>query len=269
MDKNMFEITAIKYLSKELDPREVEDFENELDNNPEYRERFRAMENIWVKLASNPVPEPREEMHNRFYGMLQNEIAKNGREEKSFFQNIQEWATYLFMEKWKLQMAYSLILLSAAFLSGYYLRSYNQINLVTEEQHIEIENLREQLVMVLLEEPSTTKRLQAVNESAKMNRATQPIIEALFATLNNDPNINVRLAAIESLESFADNPEVRTGLVESIAKQESPLVQIALADLMVALQEKNAVQHIEQLLKKQTIDAAVKQRLQESIAEII
>lgn len=269
MDKETFEIAIIKYLSRELDPKEIKDFENELDNNSEYRERFRAIEDVWVKLASNPVPEPRKEMHHQFYGMLQNEIAKKGRGKNSFFQNIQEWAIYLFMEKWRLQMAYSLILLSVAFLSGYYLRPYNQISLVTEEQQIEIENLREQLVMVLLDESSTTKRLQAVNESAKMDRATQPIIEALFLTLNNDPNINVRLAAIESLESFTDNPEVRTGLVESITNQESPLVQIALADLMVDLQEKNAVQHIEQLLQKQTIDAAVKQRLQESIAEII
>jgi len=51
--------------------------------------------------------------------------------------------------------------------------------------------------------------------------------------------------------------------------QDSPLVQIALADLMVALQEKASVESMKQLLEQPNIDRTVKQKLQESINHII
>jgi hypothetical protein len=38
---------------------------------------------------------------------------------------------------------------------------------------------------------------------------------------------------VEGIVRFADDPAGREGLVRSIAQQESPLVQLALADVMV------------------------------------
>jgi len=59
-----------------------------------------------------------------------------------------------------------------------------------------------------------------------LNVANQRVIKALFTTLNSDPNINVRLVAIESLAKYAETPEVRMELVKSIELQDAPLVQI-------------------------------------------
>ena len=101
----------------------------------------------------------------------------------------------------------------------------------------ETEEVREKLVLTLLEQPSANKRLQGVNEVAKMDGATDRITNALFVTLNNDSNVNVRLASVELLSKYVANPNVRMGLIQSIAQQDSPIVQIALADLMVALHQ--------------------------------
>jgi len=71
------------------------------------------------------------------------------------------------------------------------------------------------------------------------------------------------------MAKYAETPEVRMELVKSIGLQDSPLVQIALADLMVALQEKTSIESMKELLEKPDIDTTVKQKLEESINHII
>jgi len=91
----------------------------------------------------------------------------------------------------------------------------------------------------------------------------------LLQTLNHDPSVNVRLAAIEALYEHAAHPTARQGLVQSIGQQDSPLVQLALADIMVAMQEKNAVQPLRKLLAKENLNEAVKVRIKQSIQVLI
>ena len=133
----------------------------------------------------------------------------------------------------------------------------------------ETNELRTQLVMTLADEQSASKRLQALSEASKLDTATEQVILALFKMLNEDTNVNVRLAAVASLSKYVDNPKVREGLVMSITKQNSPLVQIALAELMVTLKEQTSINSMETLLKKPDINSAVKKKLEESIKQII
>jgi hypothetical protein len=138
-----------------------------------------------------------------------------------------------------------------------------------QEMRQETDDVRTQLVMSLANESSASKRLQALSEATKLDNATEQVIIALFKMLNTDTNINVRLAAVASLSKYVDNPKVREGLVLSIIKQDSPLVQIALADLMVTLKEQTSINSMETLLQQPDINAAVKQKLEESIKQII
>ena len=133
----------------------------------------------------------------------------------------------------------------------------------------ETESVRSQLVLTLLDQPSANKRLQAVNEVSKLNKVTKTIITALFSTLNNDENVNVRLSAVDALKKYTDIPEVREGLIKSIINQNSPLVQMELADLMVVLQEKKAVKSFEKIIQEEDVNANVKEKMKESIQSII
>ncbi len=133
----------------------------------------------------------------------------------------------------------------------------------------ETEEVRTQLVMSLADEPSAARRLEAISEARKLDTATDKVIQALFKMLNSDPNVNVRIAAVTSLSKYVENPVVREGLVMSIVNQDSPLVQIALADLMVELKEKESIQSIEELLQKPSTNEVVKEKLRESINQIL
>jgi hypothetical protein len=62
---------------------------------------------------------------------------------------------------------------------------------------------------------------------------------------------------------------VREALVRSIALQESPLVQVALAELMAALQVKSSVQEWEKVLENRQTPPEIRKKIQETIQVLI
>ena len=124
-------------------------------------------------------------------------------------------------------------------------------------------------MLSMLEKESATQRLKAVSLTSDMDQVSEKVTNALFATLNNDENVNVRLAALEALTSFSKESTVRAKLIGSIATQDSPLVQMALAELMVSIQEKKSVDALKQLLQNEKTPKEVKTKISESIKVLI
>lgn len=108
----------------------------------------------------------------------------------------------------------------------------------------ELESLRAVMMMALLEKESSSERLKAVHlvREIDLDQAGEKITDALFATLNEDPNPNVRLACIDELSRYADSAKVREKLIKAIQHQDSPLVLLSLADVMIALGEKRSLE---------------------------
>ena len=265
MEKERFEILTMEYLSGTLDAEPKKAFEKLLKDNSEYQQDFDEVQHAWHQMDSIDAPEPSEKMDARFYEMLyigKSESKKNGLE--NLIRNIK----LKFASMMRPQLAYGALLLCIGLGVGYILNSGDDIETKTIA-NTETEEIRGELVLTLLEQPSANKRLQGVNEANKFKKANDKVIKALLQTLNNDPNVNVRLAAIESLTNYLDNPLVREGLVQSIVKQESPIVQVTLADLMVALQEKKSIEPFKKLMRTKELDESVKEKLESSIQSII
>ena len=128
--------------------------------------------------------------------------------------------------------------------------------------------MRQMMLLSLIENPSATERLRAVSYTNEMEQVDSKVIDALLTTLNNDDNVNVRLATLEALAELAQNPHVREGLVHSLTRQESPLVQVALADVMVKLQEKRSIKVFKQLLRKDDLNILVKSKIEQTIKDL-
>lgn len=190
------------------------------------------------RLMAVPAPEPSERLRSNFYQML----AEEKRKEKAA-PNLKHWfADWLevFKNQFTLgQLAYNVVVLVIGVALGFALNKRQNpgdeklIALTTEMQQ-----MKKMMMLTLLEQPSVTDRLKAVNLTTDMEQADDKVIKSLLQTLNSDPSVNVRLAAIEALFQHCENPIAREGLVSAITRQESPLVQLALADIMVAMQEK-------------------------------
>jgi hypothetical protein len=129
--------------------------------------------------------------------------------------------------------------------------------------------MREMVMLSLIEKESSSDRLRAVNLTDEMDQASEQVTTALLKTLNEDENTNVRLAALDALKVYANQPIVREGLIKSIRNQRSPLVQMALAEIMVAIQEKRSVKEFEHILKEQPMAPPVKQQLKKEIEVLL
>lgn len=263
METKEFENITIDYLSDNLSSEKRVEFESFLKQNPEFQKEFEATKLFW-NVDSEEIPEPTSKMDMDFYSMLKAEEEKANK--VSLLAKLQNF----FMIKPVKQFAYTLAILTIGFFVG---NGFNKGDNLSEEKiefaQKETQDVRSQLVLTLLDQPSANKRLQAVNEVNKLNTVTKTVIKALFSTLNKDENVNVRLSALEALKKYTEIPLVREGLISSIANQTSPLVQMELADLMVVLQEKKAVKSFEKLIDKEGVNTSAKEKIKESIQSII
>lgn len=169
-----------------------------------------------------------------------------------------------------LQAAIVIIVLGLGFILGYWFRpsqSAGKQDLAKISN--ELNDVKEMMMLSLLENESTPDRLKAVKMSEELGDASAKVTDALLKTLNNDKSVNVRLAALESLYQYAENPNVREGLIRSIRNQNSPLVQMALAEVMASLQEKRSVEEFEKLLKSNKSPQEVKEKIKDSIQPLL
>jgi hypothetical protein len=257
------------YLNKQLPDAERFAMEAHMAKCPACREELQSMEQLWQMLGSVPVPEPSENLRPEFYAMLASYKETMPTAPANPLGGIWQWLQQLLMPQQAVRVVYGLCLLVLGGLAGYWLS--NQKSAATTDQQqlatltTQVEQMRQVMLLSLIKNPSATERLRAVSYTKEISGPNDRVIEALLSTLNHDDNVNVRLATLEALADLADEPKVRMGLVQSLPQQESPLVQSALADVMVMLQEKRSVQPLRRLLQQPDLNQTVKDKIKESI----
>jgi|GEM_PF-1403321 len=117
--------------------------------------------------------------------------------------------------------------------------------------------------------PSASSRIKGINEVKENESVDMKILNALNKVILNDPNVNVRLAAIETMTLFADMPTARTYLIEAIPHQQSSIVVLELAAVMIALEEKGSADEWNELLSSEELENDVKIHLKESLKTIL
>lgn len=227
---------------------------------------------IWQQLATVKTPSPSLEMGTRFYAMLdtyKKEVeAKEANSWASLWQKLKTRFTYHFSYNW----AYSLVLIGLGTMIGFWIGKPDNQSIAYQKQveslSTEMQEMKQMMMLSMLENPAATERMRGVSYTEQLNQVDDKIIDALLTTLNYDENVNVRIVTLEALIPLASNPKVREGLVQSLITQESPLVQVALADAMVKLQEKRSVKEFKRILRKNNLNSMVKDKIEKSILKL-
>jgi HEAT repeat protein len=106
--------------------------------------------------------------------------------------------------------------------------------------------LSRNLVLDRLENDSASKRLLGVIEASDLAARDPEVMRALLERAVDDRVHSVRTAAIDALGPRLNTPSVGNELMASLEKAESPLVQLALADMVLRYGSPN---QLEQLLR--------------------
>ncbi|MCP9754019.1 HEAT repeat domain-containing protein [Lacihabitans sp. CCS-44] len=224
---------------------------------------------LWVQLGKMPVPEPSKDVKTRFHAMLDTFKAEEEAKKEGLFQTIVERFKSLFAYKPAYNWAYAMILIVISSSAGYFIgkpntevaANHNEVKRLSSE----VQDMKQMMMLSMLENPVATERLKAVSYTQELNNVDDQVVDALLTTLNFDQNENVRLVTLEALIQLAENPKVREGLVQSLLTQDSPLMQVALADAMVKLQEKRSVKQFKEMLRKENLNDAVKGKIEKTI----
>lgn len=97
----------------------------------------------------------------------------------------------------------------------------------------ELASLREFTALSLLNQSSAAERLRGLEWIADSGIENAQTLNTLYDKLQYDPNINVRFAALGTLDVHADKSNVRGRLVELLESPNSPLIRAELIKLLV------------------------------------
>ena len=272
----------------QLTSEERAELKTHLDECEDCRQEFAANLEVWELMGRLPVPEPSVDMQAAF-----NVALNRFKESVGEPVGMRSAAFGGFRELFRLQpwlaTAFSLLLIAGGGGLGYAIRRPAPASAaataaanpdpataaqpVSDRQQLaalstQVHEMREMMMLSLLQNPSASERMRGVSYTSDIKNVNPGMADALLATLNNDPNVNVRLTTLEALTHFANDPRVREGLVQSILEQDSPLVQSALADVMLKLQEKRAVKSFKKLLKQKDLNGMVKTKIEQTISRL-
>ena len=173
---------------------------------------------------------------------------------------------------------------------GYLLFGRNVDDVATLRR--EVGDLHTMVALSLLEKGSVSERLQGVAYSREVavdrdfgvargkslagegsggsgagapGARNEPVVAALFTRLLEDPNVNVRLAALEALRPLAAHEDRRGDFVAAVARQKSPLVALSLIDLLLESDSPAARHDLEQLLANPQLDPVVRGYLRDRL----
>ncbi|KAB2949326.1 MAG: hypothetical protein F9K18_15280, partial [Thermoanaerobaculia bacterium] len=122
----------------------------------------------------------------------------------------------------------------------------------------EVASLHETVATALLASASSSERLTGVAYGRGVSGADPRVAEALLQALLHDPDVNVRLSALEALRPLAGRDEQRPRLVAALARQDSPLVQLSLIEVLLDADGEETRRELRRLLDEPRLDPAVR-----------
>ncbi len=257
-------------LTGELDKNIRVEIEDHIATCASCKKEWEKLSSLWEKVGILPEEQPSKKMHDRFYAMLeaykQGVLHEKATPKRSEILN--DWLERWWPRKPAFQFAFAMGLLIVGVLIGSFFTPRVPVNGEVAQLRDEVHSMSQLVTLSLLEKQSASERLRGVSFTYRIEQPDTQVLTALLDTLNYDPNVNVRLAAADALYLFHDKEMVKEGLVQSIPHQRSPLVQIALIDLMVEIRERQAIEALRQLIKDNKLYPAVKERAEWGIQQL-
>lgn len=262
MEKDKLEGMLIDYIDNRLNTVDRTFIERELLSNPDTRRLYEELREVIVLMEQSSPLEPSANLRSSFQKDLDAEMSASKGRIISFNPRL-----------YRVAAAIALMILSGAI--GFWISRNNaqderlaQIEKEMEETRNQLAQTKQVMFGMLDNEYSASQRIKGVNVAMDLAQPDDEIVEALFKTLHNDPNTNVRLAALEALTRFQDDPTVRKGLITGLPKQTDPMVQIRLIQLMVDMKEKQVVDDLKNMVDDAGTMKAVKDEAYSGILKL-
>jgi hypothetical protein len=237
-----------------LKPDDERGLEIHLAQCPACRDEANAGASLWADLGKLDDEIPQQRMRARFHAAL-----------AAYEQRPQATGLERFFERiWPQRPVLQGALAAALLVLGVAIGQWSPSS--TER---EIASLREEVRtvgLVLLGHQSASERLRGVDWARRTN-SDAGAVAALLETVRYDPNLNVRLAAVDALSDWLDRPQVGAGLTNAFETQESPLMQVTLAGVLLEGHVDGSTDAARRMLVRDDLDPSVRDFLRMALGE--
>ena len=235
MDKEKLEAQIIDYIDGQLNISERAELEKVLSENTEARQLYEQLSAVLQAIDQSADLEPGQRLKTSFDKLLEEESRQQRPSKTILFQPVFYRA------------AAAIVLVAAGIVIGYWVNKNLQQEAQIAALQKEVMETKQMMIAMLDNQQSASQRMIGTTVALKMNKPDDDIIRALAKAMNGDPNTNVRLAAFEALLKFQGEPVVRKTLIESLAVQTDPSVQITLIQFLVKMREKEIVEQLQKI----------------------
>ncbi len=247
METEKLETLLIDYIDGKLPEAEKKVVEEQLLKDASAYRLYEQLKEIMQAMHTSPRIEPSQDLRKGFDLLLEAEI-----------QNTKKGKVVLFQPAfYRVAAAIAFVILGGGV--GFWISQQRQQAAELEAMRKEVQATKTLMMAMLGDQKSASQRFQAAtvvyNDIEKID---DEIVNALVRTMNNDENTNVRIAALEALGKFRNQPHVRKALITALNTQKDPLVQIALIRLMVEMKEQGIKGELERITTDEETLPAVK-----------
>jgi hypothetical protein len=222
---------------------------------------------LWKKLSLLPVDQPGPASRARFEAMLQAYLAGRSNhpaDERLWRKRVSAWNWNVF--HWLRSpvgaIAWSVALLAIGVFAGLRLAGSKPPSPDLAAMQSELTSMKQLVVLSMLQQQSASARLEGVTRSTREQQLDPQVLSALLHTLRYDASVDVRLAALDALSRHGRQPQVHKGILDSLQQDQSPLVQVALIDLMLEWRDRDAAHRLQELEQTPNLNPTVRQRVE-------
>lgn len=263
MDNDTLAGLIIDYIDGKLNDADRRQVEQTLNDHEGARKLYEELKEVIQVMDETPPLEPGASLKANFEKNLKAEMSGSTGARTIFFRP----------SFYRAAAAVALMVMSGAI--GFWISRNNaqheQLVKIEREMEITRKQLAEtkSMMMGMLDNDlSASQRIKGVNVAMGFTDADDEIMGALINTMLTDPNTNVRLAALDALAKFQQDPAVRKGLIDALSKQSDPMVQITLIQLLVDMKEKEVIKDLQNIVDDAGTMQAVKDEAYSGILKL-
>ncbi len=222
---------------------------------------------IWRKLSLLPVEQPGPASRARFEAILQAYQAgrfsqAEGGSERWKRVTTGNWNVFHWLRSPLGAAAWSAALIAISVYAGLQVAGSKSHFQDLQAMQSELASMKQLVVLSMLQQQSASARLEGVTWSTRDQQLDPQVLSALLHTLHYDASVDVRLAALDALSRHGRQPQVHKAVLDSLQLQQSPLVQVALIDLLLEWRDPDAAQRLHALQQAPNLNPTVRQRVE-------
>ena len=269
----------IDYQDGSLPANESAALRAHLTNCPVCQREWSALQEITRKLDSlSAAPEPGPRLREQFYAML--DTHQREADAPSPFAlargRIDRFFAALLPAQPALQFAFAVALLAGGLFAGRYVIAQPAAtapvdNSAKEELaalRAQVNSMGQLVTYSLLQQQSTSDRMRSVLATMDLKSPDRKVLTDLVGSLAFDPSINVRLSAVEALAQHADDALVRAGVLSALPRENAPLVQVAMIELLAMAHDQSAKPVFEKLSRDEALDRNVREAARRALTAL-